>query len=149
MVKSKWSALLTLLVVFLSGAMVGAFGYGLYVGRTVNGGSRRPNPEEVRRQRLNELRDALKLDESQLAKVNQAYDEGHATWERIEQTRRQNLKDAGDALHAKIRAALRPDQLALYEKLLAKWDAEREAERKKRGDQMRKQGGGSPPPPSK
>ena len=53
----------------------------------------------------------------------------------------ENMKAVNEDLHAKIRTILKPDQLPLYENLLAKWDAER----KQRMERMKQQGGPQPP----
>jgi cell division protein FtsI/penicillin-binding protein 2 len=149
MPKTKWSALLTLFVVFLSGAMVGVFGHRLYMVRTVNGPEaamrpQRPNPEEVKRQKVKEIQETVKLDDAQVAQVNQAYDDTRKEFEKLDHARHENMKTVNEALHDKIREILKPDQRPLYENLLQKWDAER----KQRFEKMRQQGL-LPPPPSK
>ena len=71
MPKNRTSALLSLMFVFLSGALVGAVSHRLYMVNTVNGGGgpnavQRPpkfDPEEVRRRRINEMRERVKLDD--------------------------------------------------------------------------------------
>jgi len=150
MLKTKWSALLTLLVVFLSGAMVGGFAYRLYMVNSVNSGlepirPQRPNPDEVKRQKVKEIQETVKLDAAQVAQVDQAYDDTRKEFEKLEHTRHENMKTVNEALHDKIRGILKPEQRPLYESLLVKWDAER----KQRFEKMRQQGGGPPPPPSK
>ena len=150
MPKTKWSALLTLLMVFLSGGVLGGFAYRLYMVRTtVNGGAdrppQRPDPEVVKRQKVKEIRETVKLDDAQVAQVDQAYDEARKEFENLEHTRHQNMKSVNDALHTKIRSVLRPEQVPVYDNLLTKWDAERKAHFEK----MRQQGTLPPPPPSK
>src|SRR3954454_16328921 len=103
MPKNRTSALLSLMFVFLSGALVGAVSYRLYMVNTVTGGAptagQRPpklDPEEIRKRRINEMREKVKLDDEQVAKLNVIYDhprqqfhalkekgdeEGHAIWE--------------------------------------------------------------------
>src|SRR5262249_19340412 len=149
MPKTKLSALLTLLVVFLSGGVLGGFAYRLYMVRSVNSGAEpirppRPNPEVVKLQKVKEIQETVKLDGDQVAKVNQAYDETRKSFEDLEHTRHEKMKSINDTLHDNIRTVLRPDQLPLYESLLVKWDAERKA----RFEKMRQQGT-LPPPPSK
>src|SRR2546423_8104455 len=113
MPKTKWSAILTLLAVFASGAMVGGFAHRLYMVRSVNSGVEplrppRPSPEEVKRQKVKELHDTVKLDEAQTAQVNQAYDETRQRFEDLEHTRHENMKAVNEDLHAKIRTILKP-----------------------------------------
>jgi len=132
MPKSKWSALVTLLVVFLSGALVGIFA-GPLVFRTTQ--ARRPSPEEIKSMRVKELHDALKLDDSQTTQVGQAYDDSR---KEFFESRRENMKRINDNLHNKIRSVLKSDQLPAYEDLLRKWDAERKQHEQTKG-----------PPPSR
>jgi len=119
------------MLVFLSGALVGAVSHRLYMVGTVRGGgppaAHQPklDPEEVRKRRINEMRDKVKLDDDQVAKLNVIYDhtrqqfhalkkkgdeEGHAIWE--------NQKDA-------VRAILKPEQLPLYEQFQKEQDEQR------------------------
>jgi len=76
MPKNKTSALLSLMFVFLSGTLVGAVSYRLYMVNTVNGGGttgiqkQKSDPEEVRKRRINEMRDKVKLDDDQVARLN-------------------------------------------------------------------------------
>ncbi len=131
MLKNKRSALLSLILVFLSGALVGAVSYRLYMVNTVSSsgasGARpqRMDPEEVRKRRINEMREKVKLDDDQVARLNAIYDhtrqqfhtlkkkgdeEGHTIWE--------NQKDS-------VRAILRPEQLPLYEQYQKDQDEQR------------------------
>jgi hypothetical protein len=137
MPKNRTSALLSLMFVFLSGALVGAVSHRLYMVNTVSGGTNtgqhppKLDPEEVRKRRINEMRDKLKLDDDQVGRLNVIYDhtrqqfhdlkkkgdeEGHAIWE--------NQKEA-------VRAILKPDQQSLYEQFQREQD-----EQRKRRQQM-------------
>jgi hypothetical protein len=141
MPKNRTSALLSLMFVFLSGALVGAVSHRLYMVNTVNGGGgpnavQRPqkfDPEEVRRRRINEMRDKVKLDDDQVAKLNGIYDhtrqqfhdlkkkgdeEGHAIWE--------NQKEA-------VRAILKPEQQGLYEQFQKEQDEQRKRRQQTEG----------------
>jgi hypothetical protein len=131
MPKNKTSALLSLLFVFLSGTLVGAVSYRLYMVNSVIGGPAggprpsRPDPEEIRKRRINEMRDKVKLDGDQVAKLNVIYDhtrqqfhalkqkgdeEGHAIWE--------TQKEA-------VRAILKPEQQPLYDQFQKEQDEQR------------------------
>ena len=129
MLKTKSSALLSLLLVFLSGTLVGGVSYRLYMVNSVNSGGLptgrergKMDPEEVRKRRVNEMREKVKLDDDQVAKLNVIYDntrqqfhalkkrgdeEGHSIWEKQKES---------------VRAILRPDQLPLYEVHLKEQD---------------------------
>jgi hypothetical protein len=134
MPKTKFSAVLSLVLVFLSGILVGAVSYRLYAVNTVStatGGRPqgvRPDPEEVRKRLVHEMQDRVKLDGTQTAKLNEIYDH---TFQEF-----QSLKKKGDAeghqiwegQRTAIRAILRPDQIPLYEQV----EKERDDARKKR-----------------
>jgi len=93
MPKSKVSAFLSLLLVFFSGAVLGAFAYRLYTVKTVEtvgipsgappkkGGG----PEEFLRQRLAEMKDRVKADDQQLERIKQVYNETREKYDGIRQ----------------------------------------------------------------
>jgi hypothetical protein len=129
MLKSKSSALLSLILVFLSGTLVGAVSHRLYMVRTVESGVTPPgrqggkmDPEEVRKRRVTEMREKVKLDDAQILKLNEIYD---ATFQQF-----QSLKKRGDGeargiwekQREAVRAILRPEQLPLYEQHLKEQD---------------------------
>jgi hypothetical protein len=136
MTKSKFSALASLMLVFLSGTLVGAVTYRLYMVNTVSSTApgvrpQKLDPEEIRKRRVAEMRDKIKLDDEQVAKLNVIYDhtrqqfhalkkkgdeEGHAIWD--------NQKEA-------VRAILKPEQMPLYEQFQKDQD-----EQRKRRQQM-------------
>ena len=74
MPKTKLSALLSLLLVFLSGTLVGAVSIACTwsipsVGTATGPPPREMDPEEVRKRRVNEMRDKVKLDDEQVGKL--------------------------------------------------------------------------------
>jgi biopolymer transport protein ExbB/TolQ len=141
--KNKLSALFSLMLVFLSGTLVGAVSYRLYMVNTVSSTApgARPakfDPEEVRKRRISEMRDKVKLDDDQVAKLNDIYDhtrqqfhslkkkgdeEGHAIWEK--------QKDA-------VRAILKPEQQPLYEQFQKEQDEQRRKRQQLEGKDGRK-----------
>jgi uncharacterized membrane protein len=129
---------ISLLAVFLSGALVGAFGHRLYMVRSVTAtvppttAAPKPSPEEFRRKYTEELRTRLNLDETQLAKLNGIFDQ---TRERFEQMRDRSKElskiEAGKIRQDQrneIRAMLKPEQQPEYEKIIQ----ERESRAKER-----------------
>ncbi|MGA2267528.1 MAG: hypothetical protein ABSH44_03560 [Bryobacteraceae bacterium] len=128
MLKTKSSALLSLLLVFLSGVVVGGFAYRLYnvsvVAAPTNG--RRPDPEDVRRHIVADMRDHLKLDGQQVNQLQQILDQ---TRDRFHQMH-DKMNAEGQAIRSsqteQIKAILRADQLPLFDQ----WRAERERDRK-------------------
>jgi len=128
MLKSKSSALLSLLLVFLSGALVGVFTYRLYnvsVVAAPNNG-RKLDPEEARKHIVADMRDHLKLDAHQVDELQQIFDQTRDQFHQIHD----KMNAEGQAIHngqiEKVKAILRADQLPLYDQ----WRAERDRDRK-------------------
>ena len=128
MLESRFSALLSLLLVFLSGVLVGGFAYRLYNVSVVAGpnNGKRPDPEEVRKHIVADMRERLKLDSQQVSQLQQILDQTREKFDQLHD----RMNAEGRALHLgqieKVKAILRADQLPLYEQ----WRAERDRERK-------------------
>ena len=156
--KAKLSALVSLILVFASGGVLGAFAYRLYSAPSVQvtggpGGAppSRPSPEEVRRRVVADLTSKVKLDAEQTKQLNAIMDQTHVEFEALREKGKPDwdaLNQKRDALMEKqrpeqeairtrqserINAILREDQRPLY----AAWRAERERQRKSR-DQHKK-----------
>jgi hypothetical protein len=134
---------LSLLAVFLSGAVVGAFGHRLYMVRSVYSGPSTavapapPKPEDFRKKYVEELRSRLQLDEPQLSKLNvildQTREKFHEARERSKE--RSRVESAQIRLDQRnlIRTILKPDQQTDYEKIIQERDGrERERQEKER-----------------
>ena|ERR1035437_1924079 len=143
MPKSKLSAFLSLLLVFLSGSLVGAFAYRLYVLKTViattgSPGGRRPDPEEVLKQRLAEMRDRIKVDDLQLAQIKEIYGQTREQFDQLHQRMSAEGRTIDQNQVAKITAILHPDQVVLYDQLRAEHEAQRQLRMKQHQDNDRK-----------
>ena len=148
MPKYKFSAFLSLLLVFLSGAAVGAMAHRLYMVNTVhttgngNGAalSKRADPEEVRRRIIVDLKARIHLDDQQVAALNTLMDETGDAWHKM----RDKINAEGRAIHDKLwqqfRTLLRPDQQLIYDQ----WRVDRDNEMRKRREQQQRSG---PPHP--
>jgi len=140
--KSKLSAFLSLLLVFFSGAVLGAFTHRLYMVKVVSSNvgpvpaKGRPDPEEIRKHVIEEMRSVAKLDNQQVVKLNQIYDHTREQSELVRKKANDEMRSVWDNQTEQIRSILRPDQLALFND----WHEKREQERK----MHRKEG---PPPP--
>jgi uncharacterized membrane-anchored protein YhcB (DUF1043 family) len=160
MPKSKVSAFLSVLLVFASGAAMGAVGYRLYVVKTVVSpvqAKKKMSPEEMRKRIVSHLKEAVKLNDEQLGEVQKIYD-----WQgeqfmpvnkkyetQIDQVKHE-FDQQRDQIHetavAKIKSVLTADQQPLYDK----WLADRAADRKRhqqQEQQHRDHGEGKRPPP--
>ncbi len=79
MPKSKVSAFLSVLLVFASGAAMGAVGYRLYVVKTVASPGqaatkKKMTPEDFRKRIVAHLKEAVKLSDQQVEQVQKIYD---------------------------------------------------------------------------
>jgi hypothetical protein len=152
MPKSKVSAFLSVLLVFASGAAMGAVGYRLYVVKTVVSqvqAKKKASPEEMRKRIISHLNDAVKLTDQQTVEVQKVYEwqgeqftQFHTKYDsQMDQQHRefdQQLHQLHDASVAKIKSILTAEQQPLYEK----WLADRAAADRKRHEQQQQQGPG-------
>jgi hypothetical protein len=154
--KTKLSAFISLILVFVSGGVLGAFAYRIYsvpsaAPAAAGAPPRKMSPEEFRKNYSATLAKEVKLDPDQVAKLNVILDETHADFDKL----REKSKPEWDALNKerdalaekwrperesiqarqtdKINAILRPDQRPLF----AAWRAERDRQRKLK-DQSKK-----------
>lgn len=133
MLRSKWSAAFYLVLVFLSGALVGGFSYRLYSAATVTAGvPSRPDPVEWRKRYMDEMRTRVHTDADQEAQINQILDDTRAAFDKIRDRERQAYQDEQNAQIAKIFELLHPDQRPLYTKLRAEREARRKAQQSKK-----------------
>jgi uncharacterized membrane protein len=130
MPQNRFSAVLSLVLVFLSGILVGAVSYRLYSVNTVstaNTGGRPPgrNPEEVRKQRMREMREKVKLDDEQFTKLGEIYDHTRQEFQALKKKGDAEGHQIWDKQRESVRAMLRPDQLPLYEQYQKEQDEQR------------------------
>jgi hypothetical protein len=133
MANSKLSAFLSLVLVFCSGGVVGVFGYRAYNNSTApapRAQEKKQDPEDVRKRLIAETAKEVHLDDQQVVKLGQIYDDTRERFTDINKKRNTEARTAWDDQTARIKALLRPDQLPLYEALRAHWDAERKGHRK-------------------
>ena len=145
MPKSKASAFFSVLLVFLSGAAMGAVGYRLYTMKSApsvavaNAKKPQISPDEFRKRVVSKLKESVKLDDRQLNDVDKIYEDQFDAFTEIHNKYQAQINDVRradeherDQIHdrsvAKIKAVLRPDQQPLYDK----WLADRAADRARR-----------------
>jgi hypothetical protein len=114
------------LLVFASGAVVGALGYRTYnppIARTVNG----PSPRaDWRKPYMDESKARLDLTPEQVTELKAILDDTEAKFHEARERENQEIREIRDEHIASIRKMLTADQLPKYEKL----HAEREARAK-------------------
>jgi hypothetical protein len=135
MPKSKLSAFLTLLLVFASGAVLGAVAHRLYVVNTVMSGvgaPKRPSPEDFRKRQVNEMRDRVKMDDAQIAKYNEILDQTKNRFDENHDRYNAATRAILDEQRNRVRAILRPEQAPLYDQMIADHDAARKQRQRDR-----------------
>jgi Spy/CpxP family protein refolding chaperone len=115
-----------LLLVFVSGSVVGALGYRTYnppTARTVN----TPAPAtDWRKQYMEESKARLDLTADQVTKLRAIMDDTDARFHQARERENQEIREIRDEHIARVRMLMTPEQLPKYEKL----HAEREARAK-------------------
>jgi hypothetical protein len=123
-----------LLLVFVSGSVVGALGYRTYNPPTARSVSAPPSPDEWRRQYLVEMRSRLNLTDDQLAKLTVLMTQTEARFRQAREGENQEIRQIREDHFEHVRTLLTPEQLPKYEKL----HAEREAKGKLQEQQNRR-----------
>src|SRR4051812_39584515 len=125
MKRSNCPVALSLLAVFLSGTVVGAFAFRLYTVRTIEAAAP-STPEAYRKKYVNEMKARLNLDDSQTVRLNQILDQTRAKAAAV----KLRYKPEMDQIHTEqvqdVRTMLNVTQTQEYEKYLH----ERELEQK-------------------
>lgn len=118
--RSNFTIALYLAVVFLSGLMVGAYGYRfITVNPLAAKANPKPSPEDWRKQYLNEMQTRLKLTPDQLQKLNVLQDETRTRFHEERQKHDGVVQKIRDEQIDKVRAMLTEAQRPEYEKLRA------------------------------
>ena len=128
---------LYVLLVFLSGILVGSVGFKLYntkvsAATTVNQ-PHRLSPEEWRKRRIEEMRTRLKLSDEQVNQVQGVYDEIKLLVGAYDQRSRAELKAIHEKQTQMIRALLNDHQKLEYDKL--RQEREEKARQKHQNEQ--------------
>jgi Spy/CpxP family protein refolding chaperone len=128
MPKSKLSAVISLLLVFVSGALVGVLAHRAYTMKIATAGpgmGRRPGPPEWRSHFLADMRDHVKLDSQQTAQVSAVLEQVDADFRQIHEKWNTENQAIQKSLVERINAILTPEQQALYKRLRDEREAER------------------------
>jgi hypothetical protein len=132
MKRSHLSIALYLLVVFISGALVGALGHRLYTVRSVEADVRqRKSPSEYRKGYLRDMTARLSLDEAQAQKLDTILDETRNRFRAFNDKHKAEMSEIHEAQVREIRAMLRPEQQAAYEEYRQERERKRQQYEKK------------------
>jgi len=126
MKRSSWQITLSLLAVFISGIVVGAFAFRLYTVKTIEAAA--PNtPEAYRKRYVSEMKARLSLDDSQTVRLNQILDQTRAKAAQVKRRHKPEM----DQIHAEqvqdIRTMLTVAQTSEYEHYLHEREVEQKA----------------------
>ena len=141
--RSNASLALSLILVFASGAVVGALGYRYYSLNAVIANRQPPrNPDEYRRAFIAEMKSRLKLSDAQFQSLDAILDNTRARVRDLREKQRPEMKAIQDEQTAQINAMLTPAQQTEYALMRKERDDKRQADEKKQHDQK----GGGPAP---
>lgn len=127
MQRSNKSIAVYLVLVFGSGAVVGALGHRLYSSQNVSAKGRMPNPSEYRRSYLEEAKTRLKLDEDQVKRIDAVLDATRGRYHAFRDSHKSEYQAIQEFQMREETAILRPDQLEAYKA----WQEERKQRRRK------------------
>lgn len=128
----KRSALATALyvtLVFLSGAIVGVFGYRLYTAKAVIA-SATPKPADYRKHYVEEMTGRLHLSQEQVSQLGSILDETRNRYHDEHERSKQQLAQIHDEQVTKIHEILSPAQIPEYDKFRLQREKEHEAREK-------------------
>lgn len=131
MTLSRWKIALYVGLVFVSGALLGAFSHRLYTVSGVSANAPR-NPEEFRKRYMEEMKSRLKLSADQVTKLSVILDETRARVRSTRESIEPEIRQIRDEQQEKVHQILSADQRPEYDKMRQ----EREAEIKRNGDRQ-------------
>jgi len=139
MKRSGLAAALYVALVFLSGAVVGIFGYRLYTAKVVNANVvAAPKPADFRKKYVEDITSRVHLSAEQVAQVGAILDETRNRFHEEHDRSKQQLAQIHDDQVQKIHEILTPAQLPDYEKFRAEREKERDAREKASKDRQAK-----------
>ena len=117
-------AALYVALVFLSGAVVGVFGYRLYTARTVSANN--PRPADYRKKYVEDMTNRLHLSQEQVNQLGVILDDTRNRWNEEHNRSRQQLSQIHEDQVQKIHELLTPAQVPEYDKFRAEREKARE-----------------------
>lgn len=121
MQRSSWTVVTSLLVVFVSGILVGVFGHQFYTLKTVNASVNRP-PEALRKTYVEKLQTRLHLTPDQVGKLEAILDHTHDQYHDYRERHRDELRAMRDEQIKSVHEILSNQQDAEYDKVIAEQD---------------------------
>jgi hypothetical protein len=123
----KWKAIVSIIIVFLLGALAGALvTHKIYQHRVE--GIMKGEPKTMREFVVRRLERELHLDANQQEQLRAIVEETHAEMRRVRRQFRPQIEEILARSQEKIRVLLRPDQFEKYEKIITERKKKRENE---------------------
>jgi hypothetical protein len=123
----KWKAIVSIIIVFLLGALAGALvTHKIYQHRVE--GIMKGEPKTMSEFIVRRLDRELNLDANQLEQLRAIVEETHAAMKRVRRQFRPQIEQILARSQEKIRVLLRPEQLEKYEKIITERKKKREDE---------------------
>ncbi|MFZ5926569.1 MAG: hypothetical protein ACOYX1_03880 [Acidobacteriota bacterium] len=133
MKRSNLTLVLSLLIVFSSGVVVGVVG-DRYFGGAQKAAHKAPRtPEDYRRAYVEEMNKRLRLSPDQLRQLNQILDETREQFRQLREKQRPEVRALQEAQTEKINAILSPEQREEYARMRKEREEKRKREEKERG----------------
>ncbi|GIU73373.1 MAG: hypothetical protein KatS3mg004_0460 [Bryobacteraceae bacterium] len=132
MMQSNLRLALSLLVVFVSGVVVGAVG-DRYLVKRQEAVQRPRSPEEFRRAYVAEMQKRLKLTPEQLEQLNRILDDTREQFRQLRERQRPEVRALQEQQTARINAILTPAQQEEYARMRREREEKRRQEEKQRG----------------
>jgi len=126
MKRSNLTIALYVLLVFAGGVAVGGFGHHLYTVKSVSATSKSKSPEDYRRAYMAEMKQRLKLDDTQAVNVEKVLDATRDRYRAFRERTKPEMDQIQSDQTKAIRGILSDDQMREYDRMRA----EREARRK-------------------
>src|SRR5579863_280410 len=123
MTLSRWKIALYVGLVFVSGAVLGAFSHRLYTVSGVSANAPR-NPEEFRKRYMEEMKSRLKLTADQVTKLSVILDETRARVRSTRESIEPEIRKIRDEQQEKVHQILSADQRPEYDKMRQEREAE-------------------------
>ncbi len=131
--RSSLTAVVYLVLVFLSGALVGAFAYRLYRVGSVSSNAAPRSPEEYRKHAIEEMSSRLHLSPEQVSNIQQIYDETRQRFRELHDKHRPEYRVIEDSQYQKILAVLTEPQRIEYQKMRDERERHRQQDKKGKG----------------
>lgn len=133
MTRKNLPVALYLLLVFVSGSVVGALGYRTYDPPTARGSAPLP-PKQWRQRYIDETRTRLNMTDDQVAKLKAMLDQTEVRFREARERENEEIRQIGEDHYMRVRTILTADQIPKYEKL----HAERDAKAKQQQEQQKR-----------